>query len=123
MSLAPCFAAIAFSIAAVLLRNLGWRGAPVFAVLCFVVLLSELPSRLLPVAKLFSSGALVGESAAAILKIIGCGYLFGISAELCRELGESAIASALTLVGRFEVIALVLPFIGEALDIALSLIA
>lgn len=123
MSLAPCFAAIAFAIAAVLLRNLGWRGAPVFAVLCFVVLLSELPEQLLPVAKLFSSVALVGDCAAAILKIIGCGYLFGISAELCRELGESAIASALTLVGRFEVIALVLPFIGEALELALSLIA
>jgi hypothetical protein len=115
------FAGLVFALSAVLLRNLGWRGAPVFAVLALIVLLSELPVHL---GALFSVSelAFAGKSGEAIAKIIGIGYLFGISSELCRELGESAIASGLVIAGRLEIIGVSVPFLGELIEGALSII-
>jgi len=121
--LKACFLGLVFAFCAVLLKNLGWRGVPVFAALGFVVILSDLPVFLKELNGLFGQWESLGESAAAIFKIIGLGYLYGISAEICRELGESGISSALTLVGRFEVIAVALPFISEIFSLALSLVS
>lgn len=115
-----CAAALVAAFSAFLLRHLGWRGAPVFAALCFIFLISTLSRNFSDIIKIFDTAA-IGDSTAAILKIIGIGYLFGISSELCRELGESSIASALSLLGRFEIIAVVLPFISELISLALSL--
>ena len=117
-----CFAGLVFAFSAVLLRNLGWRGAPVFAVVCFVFLLSDISIYFSDIIKIYSVSEAVGESASAILKVIGIGYLFGISSEICRELGETSISLALTLVGRFEIIAVVLPFISELIALAVSLL-
>ena len=122
MSLEICFAGLVFAFSAVLLKNFSWRGAPVFAVLCFVVLLSVVPSYLGELLSVFNKFEGAADTTAAILKIIGVGYLFGISAELCRELGESGIASALTLVGRLEIVAISLPFITELIELALGLL-
>ncbi len=121
--LKACFLGLVFCFCAVLLKNLGWRGAPVFAALGFAVLLGELPRHLSEIAKLSFGWEVLGESAAAIFKIIGIGYLFGISSEICRELGESGISTALSLVGRFEIIAVALPFISEIFSLAMSLVS
>ena len=40
------------------------------------------------------------------------------SAELCRDAGESAIASKLELVGKAEIIILALPLVRELLGLA-----
>ncbi len=115
------FAGLVFALSAVLLRNLGWRGAPVFAALALIVLFSELPGHL---GELFSVTelAFVGKSGEAIAKVIGIGYLFGISSELCRELGENAVASGLVLAGRLEILSVSLPFLGELIEGALGII-
>ena len=120
--LKACFLALVFCFCTVLLKNLGWRGASVFASLGLVLLFGELPGFFSEMSKLSSAWEALGESATAIFKIIGVGYLFGISSEICRELGESGIASALSLVGRFEIITVALPFISEIFTLATSLV-
>ena len=122
MSAAICFAGLVFAFSAVLLRNFSWRGAPVFAALCSVVILSLVPSYFKDVIGIFKLYEGAAESASAILKIIGIGYLFGVSSDVCRELGEGGIASALTLVGRLEIVAVALPFIAELIELALELL-
>ena len=117
-----CFLGLVIAFCAVLLKNLGWRGTPVFCALGAVLLLSDIPLFLNDAVKLFEGWQSLGESAAAIFKIIGIGYLFGISSEICRELGEAGISSALSIVGRFEIIAVALPFISEIFSLALSLV-
>ncbi len=117
-----CFLALVLSISLVLLKNLGWRGAPVFASLGFVLILGEIRGFFSEIAKISFTFEALGESAEAVFKIIGIGYLFGISSEICRELGESGVSSALSLVGRFEIIAVALPFIAEIFSLALSLV-
>lgn len=123
MTLKLCFLGLIVAFCAVLLKNFGWRGAPVFAALGIVALLSDIPAFFSDAFKLFDAWQGLSESAAAIFKIVGIGYLFGISSDICRELGESGISSALTLVGRFEIIAVALPFISEIFALALSLVS
>ncbi len=120
--LEPLFAGVLFAIAALLLKNFGWRGAPVFTSLAFVVLLGRLPGYLSSFNELFAL-AFVGECGKAIAKIIGIGYLFGISSDVCRELGEPTVASGLILAGRFEMFAVCVPFLLKAVSSATELIS
>lgn len=117
-----CFLGLVFAFSAVLLKNLAWRGAPVFTSLAIVVLLFEARGIFAEFERLSSLFDNLGSGGVAIAKILGLGYLFGISSDVCRELGESGISSALTLVGRFEIIAVALPFIVEIFSLALSLV-
>ena len=116
------FIALISAVSALLLRQFGWRGVPVFVSLCLVLLLSDIFATVSSVFEFMRSIPAAEESAEAIVKIIGVGYLFGISADLCRELGESSIASAVILLGRMETVAIALPFIIEIAEIALSLL-
>ncbi len=117
-------AAMLLAVSALLLRNFGWRGAPVFAVLCIVVLLAE---SALGFEKIFSSltniaeSANISEAAAAALKITGIGYLFGICADVVRELGETGMAKVVEIVGRVEIIAVIFPFFEDILRVGVEL--
>ncbi len=117
-----CCLGLVFAFSAVLLKNLGWRGVSIFTALGIVVLLSELRGSFIEIDKLSGLFGALDEGGIAIFKIMGIGYLFGISSEICRELGEAGISFALTLVGRFEIIAVALPFISEIFSLALSLV-
>ena len=110
--------AILLAVSAFLLRNFGWKGAPVFSALAIVVILSELSFAVSELTSFFSflSSSGMGDLSAVALKILGCGYLFGICADLCRELGEGGIAKAVEVVGRAEIIIIVLPFLKEFIN-------
>ena len=58
----------------------------------------------------------------AIVMIIGVGYIFGISADICREVGEGGISSGVILVGRAEMVAIALPYFKRILDIGTELL-
>ena len=107
------------AVSAVLLRNFGWKGAPVFSALAIVVILSGLSSEATELVSFFSFLSEWGGSdlSGAALKILGCGYLFGICADLCRELGEGGIAKSVEVVGRAEIIMIVLPFLKEIINL------
>ena len=117
------FLGLIFAFSAVLLKNLGWRGASVFTSLGIVVILSEMRNIFPEIEKLSELWLTLGDGGVAMLKILGLGYLFGISAEISLELGEAGIDSALTLAGRFEIIAIAIPFISEIFSLALSLVS
>lgn len=118
-------AGLILGISAFILRSLGWRGAPVFAVICSVVLIAEAGESLSGV---FSSLSLLyrqkgmEEGVSAVLKVLGLGYLFGISSDVCRELGETGIAKSVEVVGRVEIIAVVIPFLKEIIETGVELV-
>lgn len=117
------FLGLVFAFSAVLLKNLGWRGASVFTALGILIILGELRSAFAEVNKLSGLWETLGEAGTAVFKIMGIGYVFGISSDICRELGEAGISSALSLAGRFEIIAVALPFVAEIFSLALSLVS
>ncbi len=122
MMLELCFAAITLALSALLLRSFGFRAAPVFSALVLLFILSRLPEYFSDFIEVYKLTDIGGRGGAAIMKIIGASYLFGISAELCRELGESGAANAISVVGKLELAAIAMPFISELMKLALSLV-
>ena len=65
----------------------------------------------------FSSQAL-----RTLMKCLGVCYLCEIAGQVCREAGQTAIASKVELAGKAAVLLLCLPMFEELLEIALTLI-
>ena len=126
MIVKACAAAVALGIASLLMRELGFRGAPVFAVTCIVVLLTLLfdaAGELRESFGLIADMASLREETNAIVKIVGVGYLAGISSDICTELGERGISKAVSLAGRFEILAIALPFFRRLLEYGTELLS
>jgi len=81
---------------------------------------NERERELFGYSKLFSQEGL--DYAKAIIKIIGAGYVFGIGADICRELGEVGVGSAVLVAGRIEIFAITLPYFKKILDIGAELL-
>lgn len=117
--------AILLSLTAFLLRSFGWRGAPVFASVALVMLLTEasgvLETVLLSVRDI-GVGAGVAEPVRAALKVLGLGYLYGICADVCRDMSEAGIAKAVEAVGRVEIVAVIMPYFEEIIRVGVELI-
>lgn len=120
--------ALAFLLAvmALLLRSFGFRGAAVFASLAVAALLSIAAGELRELLSFAEGSPLFGESMleyfSAIAKIVGAGYLFGICADICTELGEGGIAKAVTVSGRIEILLIAAPYFIRILRLAEGLL-
>ncbi len=120
-----CAIALLCAFVAFFLSELGWKGKRLFSVvgLCCIIglvlpALSDILSSIMDTAKL--SG--ISEAAECSLKILGVGYVFGISSDICREVGEGAIATALGICARTEIFILVYPFLKETISYGMSLL-
>ena len=124
MILKVCALALVASLSAFLLRDFGWKGVPIFALICFVGILSLAEGYLSSVKELFLNVGIehnISLSVSAILKVIGIGYLSGIVSDVCRDLGEATISSVVVFVGRIEIIAIAAPFFKEVVSIGMEL--
>jgi stage III sporulation protein AD len=58
---------------------------------------------------------------ATLLKIIGIAYIAQFGAEICRDAGESSIASKIELAGKVVIIVLAVPIITSLLDLVIRI--
>ena len=117
--------ALLCSASAFMLRGFGWRGVPVFAAICSLGLLSFVIPYIREMSSFISSissSQNLLSSVSAVLKIIGVGYLAGITADVCRDLELPGAANAVVLVGRIEIVAIVTPFFSEIIRMGSELI-
>ena len=120
-----CGIAVLGATVAVLLGELGFKSRRIFSLLVAVILISFVGDGVGAVIGSLtdiSKAAGITETFLCALKILFVGYLFGISADICTELGEGGIANALTLVGRVETFLLVLPSLDEILRLGMELV-
>lgn len=68
------------------------------------------------------SGTGFGGHLAVLTKALGITLAVQLTAELCRDLGESALASKLELLGKAELLLLSLPLLNEMAELAAELI-
>ena len=125
MILKICGISILSAICAFLLRSFGWRGVPVFVASISVILLCELDGHfeyVFGALKEIGDSTGVSETLSSALKVLAAGYLFGICADVCRELGENGIAKTVDVVGRVEIVAIVVPYFEEIINIGIELI-
>lgn len=107
-----------------ILKCFGWKGAPLAAIASILALISLFEPYFEKIIELFytvSDVAEIKDGAKTLVKVVGVGYLSGISSDVCRELGENGIASAVTTVGRVEVLLIILPVFCEVLGLGLEL--
>ena len=57
----------------------------------------------------------------SVLKIIGIGYIYGMSADICNDMDYRAVASALSTLGRVEILITVLPYFKDIIGLGLRL--
>lgn len=57
-----------------------------------------------------------------VLKIVGISYLAGISSELCKDVGENAIAARIELAGKLIIMFISLPIIDRLLGVVREII-
>lgn len=62
------------------------------------------------------------DTVRTVARLVGIGYLVGITADICRELGQASAASAVTLVGRLEIIAIAAPYFLKIIKLGTELI-
>ncbi len=121
-----CATGLLSAVIGVLLSEMGWRGKRIFTAVCAALLLSVIAEEL---GALFgelvsvSESAGISETAECALKIVGVGYIFGITSDICTELGEKTVAGALTAAGRIEVVVLIFPYFRKILSFGLELMA
>ena len=125
MSFDSVMAVLLLSMAAVvILKSFGFRGAPLVAILVTLVAISLYEGAISEIYGVFSYLGELSESEEyvnAALKVVGISYLSGISADVCREMGEGGIAKTVSLVTKLELLALCVPYIKEILAALLSL--
>ena len=106
----------------VLLKNFGFKGAPVFIAAVFCAIVSSYGEAFMESVSLLeyvADAADISKYSEACVKVIGIGYLSGISADTCREIGEAGAARCIGIFAKLELIALTIPFIKEIFDSAL----
>ena len=100
-----------------ILRELGFKGSKLLLLLGTV---SVIGASVIGVGELVSLMPDISEEAdeyvVTILKIVGVGYVFGICSDVCGELGEMGLSTAVCLFGRVEIITLVLPYVKRIVE-------
>ena len=106
------------------------RSKPEFSMMIPIVISFTILAGVLPYLKeiigelgsLSESVGINGAYMAVIIKIIGVSYLASISAELCRDAGEKAIAAKIELGGKLIILAMSAPVITRMLDLVREII-
>lgn len=105
------------------LRELGFKGTRFVMLLGTVSLLGVALVCVDKVIDMLPSISESGEEyAAAMLKIVGVGYAFGICSDVCRELGETSLGNVVCLVGRVEILVISMPFIKRIIEKSVELL-
>jgi len=68
------------------------------------------------------SGTKAGEYLGVVLKALGVCVITGIGADICRDAGQSTIASHVETAGRVAMLILALPLLSSVLSAALEII-
>ena len=113
-------AALLLSLTAFVLREFGWRGAPVFVSVAALLLIGSAASRIGEILKLgeeIFSAEEGGEVISAAVKTLGVSYLFGIACDACSSLGEGSIARALEVAGRIEIAVIITPYFLKIIEL------
>ena len=93
--------------------------AAVSVILLFIIIsASDLFSEM---RDLFDSFGLDPEIVKITLKALGICYLTGFAADVCRDFGQTSLASKVELAGKVTVVILTLPFVKQILRVATEL--
>lgn len=72
---------------------------------------------------LIESGGISNSGYKSILKVIGAAYFTEICSGLCKDAGESALATKIDIAGRIFILSFTLPMISELINVIIDAIS
>lgn len=120
-----CALGLLLTFVAVLLSEFGYKNKRLFSVLAVILLLSILGGEISSaMSGMLEISQITGitDTAKCAFKIIGIGYVFGIASDIAKELSEPAIANAVTVGGRIEILLIAMPYFAEIVKLGVELI-
>ena len=114
------------AILSILLRN----SKPEFSMLIPVVVSFTVLACAMPyliriteeLSRMASSAGINSSYMRIVIKVIGISYLLCITAELCKDAGENAIAAKIELGGKLIILAMAIPIINSLLNLVKEII-
>ena len=108
---------------AVFLKNYRPEYAMLFAAACAAAILFYIFKQVVPVAEDFKNiiekSSIPSSAFSVPIKALGIAYLTGLTADTCRDFGQSALAAKAELAGRCAIFALTVPMLESILETAL----
>lgn len=92
-------------------------------VLILIAVITMLKPSIAAISELTAAAGLDNGYAAILLKALAVCYITQLSADCCRDAGESAIASKIELAGRAAVLAVSLPVFASLAELVTKLIS
>jgi hypothetical protein len=120
-----CLVGLLTAILAYFLGEMGFKNKKLLSLLAILLLLCGMKDgagKLVDKILSFSEVAGIGDACRSALKTVGLGYLFGFTSDVCTELGESGVAKAVNVVGKIEIMLVVLPYFEKTLTLGLELL-
>ena len=121
-----CLFAIISVLLSVLLGSLGFKSKGLFITLAALLMLGVLQNDLSNIFGeiiSFSESAGITDATRTALRVVGLGYVFGFTSEICLSLGEPLIASVVTAAGRVQLLAVVYPYIQDVVKLGVELLS
>ena len=120
-----CALALLSAMLYAVLDSVGFKSRGLYATLCSLIALSLFGNSL---TELFGSlsgiadRTGISEAASCALRAVGLGYVYGFTSDICASLGEGAIASAVTLVGKAQIFLVALPYFEKIITLGIELL-
>lgn len=109
----------------ILLDAMGYRGARLLTVtatvMLFVLAISAVP-ELISSVQIISESTGIGDTVGCAMRILGIGYVSGISYDVALDMGSKGLASAVMMLGRVEMLLVITPYVTEVVKLAVELI-
>lgn len=119
-----CGLALVGAVSVLLLREHGSKWSALAGVAAGILLLFELLERyrriLAPLGTL-SENALLSDCFSLSLRALGIAMLTAFSADVCRQMGEAALAGRVEMLGRAEILLAALPTLLRILELSRAL--
>ena len=120
-----CALALVCTLGALILKGIGSQSVSALrvcgVVAVFGVVISALSVIFSQTAELVDASS-VGEYATLMMKALGLALLSGFCADICRDCGESTLATGVETVGNLAILSLCVPLFSELLGYAAALL-
>lgn len=91
-------------------------------VVIFLVILPSLQPAIGKIESLISSAKLDKTYMVILIKSLGICFLAQVASDICRDAGESAIATNVEMAGKLSVLIIALPLFGQVSDLVIKLL-
>ncbi len=108
-----------------LLKEFGFKSKSLFSTLCVIILIIlgiEPLSQVLSKFTGLADAAGISDATKSAVRILGTGYVYGFTSDVCSSLGENDIASVVQMVGRLQIFLLALPFFEKTIALGMELL-